>query len=87
MNAPSSSALYFHLADEYHDLTLTENEIDALLDGLRVDPANVPMLERLALIYESKARYFPALCAWRKAEAMAPSAMIRKNIKEIEKRY
>jgi len=87
MNAPSSSALYFHLADEYHGLTLTENEIDALLDGLRIDPANVPMLERLALIYESKAKYFPALCAWRKAEAMAPSAMIRKNIKEIEKRY
>ncbi len=82
-----SSSLYFNLADEYHYLTLTENEIDALLDGLHIDPANVAILEKLALLYESKERYFPALCVLRKAERIAPSALIQENIKELEERY
>jgi 4-amino-4-deoxy-L-arabinose transferase-like glycosyltransferase len=82
-----SSGLYFRLADKYEYLTLTENEISALLDGLRIDPANIAMTEKLALLYESKERYFPALRAWRKAEAIAPSAMIQEKIREIEKRY
>ena len=87
MKGSSSSALYFRLADEYHDLTMTENEIDGLLDGLRIDPTNVAMIEKLAALYQSKDRYYPALSALRKAELIAPSAMIRENIKEIEKRY
>jgi tetratricopeptide (TPR) repeat protein len=83
----SASRLYFRLANEYKYLTLVEYEITALIDGLSFDPSNVSMLERLAVLYESKERYFPALRAWRKAESIAPSAMIQEKIREIEKRY
>jgi tetratricopeptide (TPR) repeat protein len=81
------SGMYLRLAEDFRNLGLSENALEAMRNAHLLNKRDPLLALRLSDMYDKKSKFYPSLKLLNQANSINPNPRLQKKILEIEDRY